>query len=525
MLRVRIAAASAALAVVLAACGVEVSVTSERADRIAGDEPPAVVPTEPGTDDPANPTTSTPAPPDDPDGPPPAPSTTTAPPPPQTTVPLLFDETAIDFGPDKPDRPYDTLLLATATDLRQWWSEQYPLVYGESFEPLAGRIYAAYPGRPDDLPGCGEPRTTYDDVQLYVAFYCGVGDFIVYDDGENGLLYDLADEFGPATIAVVLAHEYGHAIQLRTGALTRALPTVLTEQQADCFAGAWTGRVARSEAPGISFTDDDVRAGLIAMLEVSDPVGVGQLTPGGHGSGFDRVGAFQEGFEEGPARCAELLDDPLPLMPNEFQTVQDFQNQGDAPFGFGEEDLFGFIVEDLNLYWGTDRRGLAPAFEELTLVSVPALDAVECPGQRTVGDGVFRLCAGSDEVLMDEAAARELYGQLGDFALGYLVGVVWAEAAQLALGSTLTGEERALTNDCLAGAWVQTVIPEVDGALPEPRAEGRTSVVSPGDLDEAIQTAIAIGDDRATDDGIGSPLEKIDAFRDGVLGGAGACGL
>ena len=53
-----------------------------------------------------------------------------------------------------------------------------------------------------------------------MAFYCGLGDFMVYDDGTGGLLFELADNFGPATIGIVLAHEYGHAIQQRSGAST-----------------------------------------------------------------------------------------------------------------------------------------------------------------------------------------------------------------------------------------------------------------------------------------------------------------
>ena len=106
--------------------------------------------------------------------------------------------------------------------------------------------------------------------------------------------------------------------------------------------------------------------------------------------------------------------------------------------------------------------------------------------------------------------------------MGYLIGVAWAEAAQRSLGSTLEGERRELINDCLAGASVQTVIP-VDFQLSQPRAEGRTSIVSHGDLDEAVSTAILIGDLSADDDVLGSPFEKIDAFRDGVIGGLDAC--
>ena len=47
--------------------------------------------------------------------------------------------------------------------------------------------------------------------------------------------------------------------------------------------------------------------------------------------------------------------------------------------------------------------------------------------------------------------------------------------------------------------------------------------MSPGDLDEAVRTAILIGDLDADDNVLGSPFEKIDSFRDGVIGGLNAC--
>ena len=73
----------------------------------------------------------------------------------------------------------------------------------------------------------------------FVAFYCTLGDFMVYDDGDNSLLGALAENFGPSIMGVVLAHEFGHAIQFRAGDLDSGFSTILTEQQADCFAGAW----------------------------------------------------------------------------------------------------------------------------------------------------------------------------------------------------------------------------------------------------------------------------------------------
>ena len=120
---------------------------------------------------------------------------------------------------------------------------------------------------------------------------------------------------------------------------------------------------------------------------------------------------------------------------------------------------------------------------------------------------------------------RQLYDDLGDFAPGYLLGVIWAEHAQITSGSTLRGEERQLRNDCLVGAWVRTVTPDpTTGALPEPRDPDREASISPNDLTEAIQTAITIGDPTSTTDVLGSPFEKIDAFRRGALGGIDACG-
>ena len=513
MHRPRLLALVAVGAVAFSACAGSIEVTTERAEpiRVLDGDPtiiaPPPAPSEPAPDDPAL---------DDPALDDSTPSTSSIPAPGGGNV----DRDAINFGANKPARAYDDFLLAVMTDLELWWTQAYPAIYGEPFTPLEGDVYAAYPERPDDIPGCGAPRTTYADVQQYVAFYCGVGDFMVYDDGDDGLLAELAREYGAATIGTVLAHEYAHAIQLRIGALDRALPTITTEQQADCFAGAWTSRAARGEAATVQFSDGDVRAGLIAMTKVSDPVGIDQFVAGGHGSGFDRVGAFQVGFNQGPERCAELLDEPLPLMPNEF-TQGDFSTGGDAAFGYGENDLVGFLPEDLNRYW--DEELDVAGLDRLSIVVVRSADDVSCDdlrGDLTLGTA---LCTSTGEVYFNEPAALELYQSLGDFAVGYLLGNAWSEAVQVALGSDLAGESRALLNDCLTGGWVKTVTP-IDFALPQPRLATRDSVrISAGDLDEAIQTVLRVGDTGIDDNVIGSAFEKIDAFRTGVIEGTDAC--
>jgi hypothetical protein len=420
------------------------------------------------------------------------------------------------------------------TDIERWWSEQYPVVYGGTFEPLEGRIIAAYPDRPDDIPGCGEARTSYEEVREFAAFYCAVGDFMVYDDADDGLLATLAHRFGPATIAIVLAHEYGHAVQLRVGALESGLPTITTEQQADCFAGAWSARVAAGSAGGITFSDDDIRAGLISMLEVRDPVGLNQFAPGGHGTGFDRVNAFQEGFLEGLGRCTELLDDPMALSPADF-FGDDGDAAGNAPWGFeGEAELFRMLSSDLNLYWGSDVESTAGRFETLTVVAVDSPEQADCDQLSAYFAHGAALCVEDDVyddvVYVYEPAAYGLYVQdlFGDFSVGYLLGTAWAEAAQRTLGIATTGEQRALVDDCLTGAWVQTDIlvehPDTGlVTLPEPRDPERQTRISPGDLDETVRTMLLVGDATADADVVGTPFEKIEAFRSGMLGGVDAC--
>ena len=449
---------------------------------------------------------------------------------PQLTASIPFDD-VIDAGADKPVRNHDEFVAVAFTDIERWWADVYPQVYGDTFEPLAGGIYAGYPERTDEIPGCGEPTTTYGDLQLFVAFYCNVGDFMAYDDGDgaDSLLTPLADAYGSAVMGVVLAHEFGHAIQERIGALDQPYATIITEQQADCFAGAWTGQAYRGESPLLRLGDTDVRAGLLAMLEVRDPVGVDQFSPGGHGSAFDRVGAFQVGFLDGPSRCAELLDDPLPLMPNQFQQLSDLERGGNASYDCSDDPSPDcrpapeFLAEDLNDYWAVADQGNWTPF---SVEATSDLSTVSCDGAEALSPYVV-VCPTDRSVVYDEPAVRGLYDEFGDFTLGYLYGTAAGEFQQLDDGSTLQGEARALLNDCYAGAWVRDITPDDLGRTTRNQVDSdgdgvpdSTVVTSPGDLDEAIQMVILLGDTGADVNRVGTAFEKIEAFRTGVLTGS-----
>lgn len=522
----RATAALALGACLLSACAVDAGVIT-----LSATQSPTESPTESTTAaEPAPTTTDEPAQADDPSATTPATVQPSDSPLPQIVEPEILVEVAfedvVDADDDKPPRDHDSFVAVAFTDIERWWGEVFPLVYGGSYQPLDGGVYAGYPERATPIPGCGERTTEYTELQLYVAFYCEFGDFMAYDDGDgaDSLLTPLADAYGSAVMGIVLAHEYGHAIQARTGALDRPLATIVTEQQADCFAGAWTGQAFRGESPLLRLGDADVRAGLLAMLEVRDPVGTDQFVPGGHGSAFDRVGAFQEGFVNGPARCAELLTDPLPLMPNQFVPgTIDSVRGGNASYDCTDAltttctPAPEFLADDINDFWIT---ALGTTFEPVGYQAVADdYDTFDCP-QRIDLTREVAVCLGTRVVAYDEPVVRQLYDEFGDFSLGYFYGIGWAELVQQQLGSPLVGEPRALLNDCFTGAWVRDITPDRFNRT------GRASTTvsaSPGDLDEAIRIAILVGDSGLNVNVLGTPFEKIGSFRAGVLGGLDAC--
>ncbi len=432
----------------------------------------------------------------------------------------------VDFGEAGPQHPeYDGFLTTAFGDIEQYWSSAYPETYGSAWESLSGGIYAAYPERDAPIPGCGSPTSSYDDVQAGTAFYCIDGDFMAYDDAQG--LPELVELLGKEAVAVVLAHEFGHAIQARAGEWDQ--PGVLKEQQADCFAGAWAAHVAAGESDTIRFDDAALRAGLIAMIYVRDPLdGNGLADPLAHGTGFDRVGAFQDGFEGGATRCkdffvedriAGMIDiefDPRDPLGGNLPLVDPTPDPKEGP-----ADIVTLIPGSLEDFW----TELAAANE--VPFTAPTLEAFSgdgtlptCPG---IADDAWpssvRFCAADNVIHWDRDFTEGLSVDplTGDMSVGYLFANAYADAVQTAINGQATGEPRALYNDCLTGAWVAHIVP------PIPTDRENRLELSAGDLDEAIVTAIATADEQSDTDVNGGAFEKIDAFRTGVLGGLNVC--
>ncbi len=492
-LRKRTVAAALAVVCLLPACGVDLDDGADPAFR-GGDGGG-------GRDDgvigsPIEPSTSTVAP-------------TTAPPPVDVEV----------TGDDGSD--LNKVAANAIADIEAYWTKVYPDVYGGDYEPLSGGFFAIDAGAdPSGLP-CSP--TDIEQV-LYNAYYCPPDDAIAWD--QEGLFPDLAEQFGDFAVAVVLAHEWGHAIQARADF---AESTVVTELQADCFAGAWVKHVRTDDDARFDISTQDLDLALAGILSLRDAPGLLPTDTNAHGSGFDRVGAFQDGYEETAERCTQYTEgDPEPYQ-FEFLTDEEEASEGNLPFTETEQPD-GSVVEGIDTlaftgleqYWtevfpdlsgGKEWEPLDPA------VAFSPGDPPMCNGKEVTQFRLF-YCVPDRYVGYDaEETLPAAHDDLGDFAVGSLFGTQYGLAVQEQLGNEAPDEITAtLRGDCYAGAWAAAIIPNEDG-----RTEVTSAIVlSPGDLDEAVAVLLSFRSD--SDRGRQGPgFERVKAFRTGVVRGPEEC--
>jgi len=404
-------------------------------------------------------------------------------------------------------------------DVTAYWEQTYPEVYGSEFVPVAG-FYPYGPGTPP--PPCGSPPPRYDEIAEN-AFYCPDADIIAWD--EVALMPRLNEEFGAFTVAIVIAHEFGHAIQDRFVTFDR---TVDLELQADCFAGAWTARVAAGDSESFEPGDIDLDRTVAGMIAIRDQPGTSPDDPFAHGSGFDRIAAFQDGFENGAPKCEEYADEnvdrrtaEIPFESGEFETGGDFPLD-DGPAAPDGEGLLTRLERDLNNFYDRLFGELGDEFVPVAdLVAVdPSTDSVQCGGGTLSGADLDRAavyCEDENVVVLDRVGlAEDLFRDIGDFAVASEVARLWALAAQIQLG-VADGDRAQLQADCLTGRWAAWTFPtEEDG---QRTSESGELIISAGDLDEGIQGVIfteAVDQDQ-------SVFDRTTALRTGFFGGFGEC--
>ena len=202
--------------------------------------------------------------------------TTTAPPPSTGGVvgigPAIGE--VVDVGDAKPQRFYDAYLAAALADIQAWWNEEYPRLFGEPFTPLAGGIFAAYPERTSPIPGCGSAQHHATRKSATTApSTAPTATSWPTTTASTASSTTSPRRTAPPSSPSCWRTSSATRSRAASATLDRDVPTIYTEQQADCFSGAWARRVWQGAAVGLTFADDDIRTGLIALVAVRDPVG------------------------------------------------------------------------------------------------------------------------------------------------------------------------------------------------------------------------------------------------------------
>ncbi|MCW2791955.1 MAG: putative protein of unknown function zinc metallopeptidase [Nocardioides sp.] len=417
------------------------------------------------------------------------------------------DTLAATTSVDLRNRPadLDQTLQATAGSLREFWSAELPRIYDKPFEDLAGGIQ---PKTQDSPPWtCNGERVTYDDIRGN-AFYCGGknDDYIAYDAAY--LLPKLDKSFGALTPAVVLAHEFGHAVQHRAGVNA---PSVVIELQADCFAGAWVAYAQQSAGDPVAVEETALDSSIRAIPLLRDQPGTAATNPKAHGLGFDRVNAFQTGYESGAGRCATFPDGNVVVTELPFRTPAELQTGGNLDFGAAVP----FFVGHLDSYWSVTLPQLpgAPVYQRPARNPVPSPPLPDCAADPGYDPGaVTAYCASSNAVSWATAPLARLHVSIGDMATGAALSETWARAAQAQAGLATTGAAAELQQVCFTGAWVAAI------------ASSSSPVqLSPGDVDEVLLTVLSPLSTDEVDAVQSTSFERADAFRTGLLNGLPAC--
>jgi predicted metalloprotease len=385
---------------------------------------------------------------------------------------------------------YDASIDQTLADIQNFWAQTMPSVYGQQYQAIpADRIYPYSQDNPP--PNCddgGQTKAPYQDVAGN-AFYCSNGDFVAYD--EQGLLPKLRDNFGEFAVGLVFAHELGHAIQARVGYQPSA--TVYAEQQADCFAGAWAQHVASSDDASVHLSSTDLDNALAGLLTLSDPSGTDGGQDGAHGNGFDRVSAFQDGYEGGAKTCAAYQQNPPDITETGYASSTDQASGGNLPL----DQLLSTVTQSLQNYWSA----------QSSKVSAPQVTAGGTSTGSDSDGGVISDAVtyqpSTNTVHYDAAALQDAHDNIGDFASGMLIATAWSSSVEHQLGTSLASDAARRGAECLAGAW----------------AANTASSLSPGDLDEAVTMLVKASGN--TDRG--TAFDRVAAFRTGFKDGPSNC--
>jgi uncharacterized protein len=168
--------------------------------------------------------------------------------------------------------------------VNQFWTRHFSEYFGRAYH--APKVIGGY------TAGNG-PRCGGAPAEDFNAFYCKPSDYLAWDQALMSAGYD---KIGNAWVYLIIAHEWGHAIQAR---VNRSLVSQAGELQADCLgAAALTGAV-RDGTLQAEPTDAEQISQTLAAAADKYP----WTSNRDHGDAAQRSRAFNLGKSQGVKAC------------------------------------------------------------------------------------------------------------------------------------------------------------------------------------------------------------------------------
>jgi len=406
--------------------------------------------------------------------------------------------------------PIDKLALLSVNDIEEYWKSVYSQSLKGTFLPVAKMV--SYDSNDPNSPIVCTNQT----YELVNAFFTSRCNLIAWD---RGVFMPVAQRyFGDMSVNGVLAHEFGHALQQMAKLVTRKDPTIVREQQADCFAGVYLSWVADGKSPRftLSTTDglDHVLAGLITTR---DPIlDADSQNDDEHGSALDRVSAFQMGFITGAPACAGINVREIDQRRGDLPTALRVDASGTPETGEVRisKDTLTTLMEVLGKVF-SPKQPPTLTYQPADCSNAKASPPVSyCPASNTIVVDLLALTA-----MAKVADSKDYTLPQGDDTALSIVMSRYALAVQRERGLPMQSPWTALRTACLTGVVHRKMAEPID--LPS----GNQLLLTAGDLDKAVSGLLTNHLVASDADGTSVPagFTRIAAFRGGVAGNIDAC--
>jgi predicted metalloprotease len=411
----------------------------------------------------------------------------------------------------------DRLSMLALNDIEEFWKQNWPEAAKKPFKAVSEVV--SYDSRDPQSP----PVCHINTAGVINAAYVYSCNLVEWDRGQ--LFPSAKTYFGDMAVVGILAHEFGHALQVNGGLVnTRTTPTLVMEQQADCFAGVYLRWVAEGHSSRFTLTTGDALSHVIAgMLKISDPImteaELQESENQAHGTGLDRVSAFQMGFVSGSGTCAKI--DMEEIKKRRAGEPLALQEDPSGETTSGEVEINNENITTLVEILGKVFSPKSPPTLSFTSTTCPdakpTKGASYCPSTNTVIADMPTLQEigkpGGRKGMTDPMMLQ------GDNTAMSIVASRYALAVQHERGLPLNAAVTGVRTACLTGAAERGM------AEPVSIPSGKQLVLTGGDLDKALIGLLVNGVAASDVNGANMPagFTRALAFRSGVMDNADQC--